>query len=291
VDTDLERAGGAATMTTQPKPDTEEVCRTLRDFQRATVDYAYRRLYLDPDRVDRFLVADEVGLGKTWVAKGVIAQAVAHLWDKKKRIDVLYICSNAEIARQNINRLNLGESKDQAFASRLTLLPLQLRDLNKRKVNFISFTPGTSLDFGTSSGARRERAVLYWLLADIWDLRGTAAKNLLQANAGIESWRSLLDEVKSEIDEQNGFEAAVVQRFKEALLADPSLAADFEAQSEFFGRARKRLVPYERRHARNQLIARLRRALARSCLAVFEPDHPRRVPALPQLASDRRHEG
>jgi hypothetical protein len=272
METHLERTGGVATMTTQPKPDAEEVCRSLRDFQRATVDYAYRRLYLDPDLVDRFLVADEVGLGKTWVAKGVIAQAVAHLWDKKKRIDVLYICSNAEIARQNISRLNLGESKDQAFASRLTLLPLQLRDLNKRKVNFISFTPGTSLDFGTSSGARREPAVLYWLLSDIWALRGTAAKNLLQANAGMESWRNLVDEVRSEIDEQGGFEPVVVQRFKEALAVDPSLAADFNAQVQFFGRARKRLVPYEQRHARNQLIARLRRALARSCLAVFEPD-------------------
>ena len=259
-------------MTIPPKPDAEEVCRSLRDFQRGTVQYAYRRLYLDSDRVDRFLVADEVGLGKTWVAKGVIAQAVAHLWDTKKRIDVLYICSNAEIARQNINRLNLGESKDQAFASRLTLLPLHLRDLNKRKVNFISFTPGTSLDFGTSSGARRERAVLYWLLAGIWDLRGTAAKNLLQANAGTENWRNLLDEVKSKIDEQNGFEQAVVVRFKETLDANPSLAADFAVQLESFGRARKRLAPYEQRHARNQLIARLRRALARSCLAVFEPD-------------------
>ncbi|AMN39048.1 helicase-related protein [Rhodoplanes sp. Z2-YC6860] len=259
-------------MTTQPKPDADEVCQSLRDFQRATVDYAFRRLYLDLDRVDRFLVADEVGLGKTWVAKGVIARAVTHLWDKKKRIDVLYICSNAEIARQNVNRLNLGDSKDQAFASRLTLLPLHLRDLNERKVNFISFTPGTSLDFGTSSGARRERAVLYWLLDDIWGLRGTAAMNLLQANAGIESWRRLLDEVKSEIVEQGGFEPAVVQRFNEALIADPSLASDFEEQSQLFGRARKRLVPYEQRHARNQLIARLRRALARSCLAVFEPD-------------------
>jgi Helicase conserved C-terminal domain len=272
LEADLERAGGAATMTVQPKPDAEEVCRSLRDFQRATVDYAYRRLYLDPDRIDRFLVADEVGLGKTWVAKGVIAQAVAHLWDKKRRIDVLYICSNAEIAHQNINRLNLGESKEQAFASRLTLLPLHLRDLNQRKVNFISFTPGTSLDFGTSSGARRERAVLYWLLSDIWGTRGTAAKNLLQANAGMQSWRNLLDDVKAEVDEQGGFEPAVVTRLKEALAADPSLAADFEEQSQFFGRARKRLAPYEQRHARNQLIARLRRALARSCLAVFDPD-------------------
>ena len=46
-------------MTTQLKPDADDICRSLRDFQRATVDYAYRRLYLDGDRVDRFLVADE----------------------------------------------------------------------------------------------------------------------------------------------------------------------------------------------------------------------------------------
>src|SRR5262249_22124625 len=38
------------------------------------------------------------------------------------------------------------------------------------------------------------------------------------------------------------------------------------------GRARKRLAPHEQRQPRNQLIARLRRALARSCLAVFEPN-------------------
>jgi hypothetical protein len=131
-----------------------------------------------------------------------------------------------------------------------------LRDLNERKVNFISFTPGTSLDFGTSSGARRERAVLYWLLADIWDLRGSSAKNLLQANAGMRGWRNLLDEVKFEIDKQGGFDSAVVQRFKYALDADPSLAVDFEAQSEFFARARKHLAPYERRNSRGPVSIR-----------------------------------
>jgi hypothetical protein len=255
-----------------PRPDPDEICRPLRDFQHATVDYTFRRLYLDTDRVDRFLVADEVGLGKTWIAKGVIARAVSHLWEKKDRIDVLYICSNAEIARQNINRLNLGGSKKQAFASRLTLLPLELSGLKERKLNLISFTPSTSLDLGTSSGSRRERAVLYWLLWEIWDFHGTSAKNFLQANVQIRNWRSLLDEVRSEIDELNGFEPILVERFKEELAADPSLANDFRAQLPFFSRARDRQIPNEPRQARNRLIARLRRALARACLAVFEPD-------------------
>ena len=38
-------------------------------------------MYEDPDLVHRFLVADEVGLGKTLVARGVIAKAIDHLRD------------------------------------------------------------------------------------------------------------------------------------------------------------------------------------------------------------------
>ena len=36
----------------------------LKDFQRKTVDYVFKRLYGD-DPTSRFLIADEVGLGKT----------------------------------------------------------------------------------------------------------------------------------------------------------------------------------------------------------------------------------
>ena len=47
------------------KPDLEKSLSVLKDFQRRTVDYVFRRLYLDGDDcVKRFLVADEVGLGK-----------------------------------------------------------------------------------------------------------------------------------------------------------------------------------------------------------------------------------
>ncbi len=40
----------------------------LKDFQRRAVDYVFRRLYTDEDRVNRFLFADEGGLGETFVA-------------------------------------------------------------------------------------------------------------------------------------------------------------------------------------------------------------------------------
>lgn len=106
------------------KPNIQAVLSGLKDFQLQTVDYVFQRLYLDENPAQRFLIADEVGLGKTLVAKGVIAKAIDYLWDKRKRIDIIYICSNYEIARQNINRLNIT-SNGFSLASRITLLPLK----------------------------------------------------------------------------------------------------------------------------------------------------------------------
>ena len=57
-----------------PKP----VLDGLKDFQRKTVDHVFDQLY-GPRQTKRFLVADEVGLGKTLVARGVIAKAIEHL--------------------------------------------------------------------------------------------------------------------------------------------------------------------------------------------------------------------
>ena len=73
---------------------------TLKDFQVDTVEHVLRRLYDDPDHTDRFLVADEVGMGKTLVARGVIAGAIERLQHDAAvpRIDIIYICSNADIA-------------------------------------------------------------------------------------------------------------------------------------------------------------------------------------------------
>lgn len=75
----------------------------LKDFQRKTVEYVFKRLYGN-DPTSRFLIADEVGLGKTLVARGIIAKTLEHLQDEVDRVDVIYICSNAAIATQNVNR-------------------------------------------------------------------------------------------------------------------------------------------------------------------------------------------
>jgi hypothetical protein len=78
------------------RPDLETVLSPLKPFQRKTVDHAFHRLFLAEDSTDRFLVADEVGLGKTLVARGVIARAIDHLWETVDRIDIIYICRQPE---------------------------------------------------------------------------------------------------------------------------------------------------------------------------------------------------
>jgi len=132
------------------------VLASLKGFQRRSVDYVFERLYGE-DSTRRFLLADEAGLGKTLVARGVIAKTIEHLRAcGEKRIDIVYICSNADIARQNISRLNVTGKPDFQLATRITLLPQTVSGLAENPLNFSSFTPGTSFDLGHSPGQGEE---------------------------------------------------------------------------------------------------------------------------------------
>jgi hypothetical protein len=252
------------------RPDVSRVLGRLKDFQRASVDHVFRRLYTDADAVDRFLLADEVGLGKTHVARGVIARALEHLWEDVPRLDVVYLCSNAEIASQNISRLWLKELGDpeSAFSSRITLLPLHTGDLKGRKVNFVSFTPGTSFDLRSRGGIIQERALLYVLLEEAWGLKGKAPLNLLQGDAGDASWKGWLDWVRSQ---RTRIDAGLKSDFLRDLENHPQVQARFQQACERFARARER-IPREDRELRNAVVGELRRMLARSCIKALEPD-------------------
>ena len=226
------------------RPSVESVLGGLKDFQRDTVEYVFRRLYLDDEPAKRFLVADEVGLGKTLVARGLIAKTIDYLWDKEEQIDVTYICSDANIARQNINRLNVTGREDFALASRITLLPVMLRDLKRNRLNFISFTPGTSFDLKSSMGTVEERALLYWLLDGAWNLKGSGPYNLLQGYASRDRFRRAVDEFHRyyEIDPtlSEAFVSALGKREESELEAgEPDIRSSFEELCERFARSRK----------------------------------------------------
>ena len=80
----------------------------LKDFQRATVE-RIDTLFRENHR--RVLVADEVGMGKTLIARGTIVKtARIRLEEKDDLFKVVYICSNISIANQNIRKLKVSDT-------------------------------------------------------------------------------------------------------------------------------------------------------------------------------------
>jgi hypothetical protein len=239
--------------------DASVVLRGLKDFQRRTVDHVFDRLY-GGHGTRRFLVADEVGLGKTMVAKGLIARVLEHLQGRDRRLDIIYICSNAAIAAQNISRLNITGQKSATLASRLTLLPRELGRLQKNQVNFVSFTPGTTFDLKSRGGQADERALIYQMLKGTEWASGTGLLNLLQASKGRERWRELAARPLGSVD------PGLTSAFQRAVLGDEALSAELAEGCRQFARGSGDS------NLRYRLIGELRLRLAQTCLGALEPD-------------------
>jgi hypothetical protein len=252
-------------MTT--KPDFGFVYEGLKDFQRLSVDYIFNRLYHDPDQVNRFLIADEVGLGKTLVARGIIAKSLDYLWDKIERLDIIYICSNADIARQNVNRLNLS-ANGFTLASRITMLPAKLKELNQNKLNFISFTPGTSFNLHSSTGIINERALIYTVLKEAWGFGDDLGPiNMMQCMASEKNWRSHIESYQKE--QASYLDEELKQGFIEALREKPELKRTFFKLSHRYRIDNVHNTPWRER---NRLVGDLRYTLATSCIHAMKPD-------------------
>jgi hypothetical protein len=168
-----------------------------KPFQIATIDAAYRTL-TRKGGTRRFLVADEVGLGKTIVASGIIER----LSDKKVSagggpLSVLYVCSNLAIAKQNIVRLLSflpeAERKDAvATVDRPSLLSTRPKPAHSR-VHIYMLTPDTAI--ATRKGQRRdgrleERALALVLLHRVLSLPIRRLYRSFQRQAGSVSFGS-----------------------------------------------------------------------------------------------------
>jgi hypothetical protein len=248
--------------------DSTRALAPLKSFQRATVDHVCRRLFTDPDPVRRFLVADEVGLGKTLVARGVIARTIEALWHDVPRIDIIYVCSNGAIARQNLRKLNVMEGEAQSLPTRLTLLPLHLGmagGLRGKKVNFVSLTPNTAFKLTDGSGSMEERALLLRLMANL-ELPETGAINLFQAYAGTKGWRGAREAMAS-----RGIDANLADAFRTKLDQSPNLIASLRHLCERFADSPNSPDELARR-GRESMIGELRSLLAAECVSALEPD-------------------
>ena len=256
------------------RPEVEAILRPLKPFQRRTVEHAFTQLFEAPGASARFLVADEVGLGKTLVARGVIAKAIDYYWDSVGRIDIVYICSNQAIAHSNLPKLQVTGDEERSFAlaTRLTMLATELAgepgqpSLADSKLNFVSFTPGTSFNMGHSGGMAKERRVLFALLDGMIEPR-IGLMNLMQGGVTrTQWWRDKLDYEPLPLD------TGIRLQFQARFLNDQALRTDIdETIQTWFKKMRKR-YPQEARVARNRILGTLRRMLADICVQALQPD-------------------
>jgi hypothetical protein len=179
----------------------ERSLRMLKDFQRASVDVVYDRLYVQGQT--RMLVADEVGLGKTIVAKGIIAR---RLKDKLEQGDstplrVTYICSNQIIGQANVKKLDIypqQQSYDR-IVDRLAFLALKPQFIPSSLLCLNTLTPGTSFRSSEHAGDKRERMIIYSLLMSDKDLLTDVPNGLACLLRGpvqrpAKDWAELLEE-------------------------------------------------------------------------------------------------
>lgn len=120
------------------------------DYQKRAI----RRIvdsYMGECTSGRFLLADEVGLGKTIIARGVIRCLMCKLLEQeiagksgeqiKNEADyyyfnVIYICSNTNIAKQNEEKLGLGKNEDEGWTNRASCLSWKVFNSSKYEVEF-----------------------------------------------------------------------------------------------------------------------------------------------------------
>lgn len=256
--------------------DLDAVLKGLKPFQRAAVDHVTEQFFGDgaSERTGRFLIADETGLGKSIVARGVVARTIDEIRTAARGpINIIYVCSNQDLARQNLRRLNVTGQEETEVATRLSLLvqntALVSTDESSDAVNLLSLTPGTSFSSrGHRQGKAEERALIAYLLerSERPDPHSRRAgrdvlQGLVQRRSSFD-WlveqaesKPLVNEIVEEFENRVRV-AGVLDRFHR--LRDDHLA-DPEGKPQ-------------RWHRTQECIADLRRALAKAGASRLKPD-------------------
>ena len=185
------------------------------DFQHKTAE---RILSIFKNGHRRVLLADEVGLGKTFVAKQVID--LVRKWHKEEIKDdffkVVYVCSNANIADQNIEKLRGNNSSNvdnhmSISESRLSMQHLYItlsEKENKSKVengempeSIIPLTPTTSFRFSSAQGTVKERALIYEILSHLEEFKHVIDKLSEFLSCNVKDWDYYKNYYKRKVNE------------------------------------------------------------------------------------------
>lgn len=245
--------------------------QTIKDFQRAT---AQRILHIYKELGHRrVLLADEVGLGKTFVAREVIN--LVRQWHKEELHDdffkVVYICSNANIADQNIEKLGMDNHRLNISESRLSMQHLYITLANKRNAeaqqdgqmpeSIIPLTPSTSFRFFSAQGTANERALIFDILRHVPAFQPYEEALSRFLSCGVKSWPYLLHLYKGKIAECGEQYLRVMHEALQTRLS-PELTEQIIAYSL-----------HECTHAeRSVTINNLRRLFAEISIDMLDPD-------------------
>lgn len=237
-----------------------------KGFQRATAEQALRVL-TRKDGPRRFLVADEVGLGKTVVARTIIHRMMEN---RRRPLVVFYFSSNLNIAHQNRAKLlelldtEIDQNAASATADRLTLAANPANRPSHDRLHLYTLTPDTSVPMFRrrgSVGRLEERALIYRLLSSRFpSLDTTKFSNLCRGKrANQRTWASAIGrhaQIEGVRELQN--------QFVDTLRRDEYLKLS-EIDSLSIMSAIKREKP-------SRLIACFRTALATAVLREIHPD-------------------
>lgn len=250
--------------------------RIAEIFRKATVGENNEEKLTGGQR--RVLLADEVGLGKTIVAREVISR----VREMRKQVGdemfrVVYVCSNMQIVRQNIANLGVKENLDVS-ESRLSMqhLIIAKKDMELKRSTpgnmpemLIPLTPATSFSQNASGiGNIPERALMAVVLSRMEALKDFPtelkdffrSKGVRKTSAG---WQWFLEKYNKEVDKMG---PEYIEKISSMLQQYPQYQVIKSRLQEIF----KNHVEWNPDH--NRIINSLRRIFADISLSMLEPD-------------------
>ncbi|BBP70055.1 helicase [Pseudomonas sp. Seg1] len=241
----------------------------LKDFQRATVERIAEQ-FKDPQHSRRVLVADEVGLGKTVVAKGLIVSMLRD-WHRREPLRVTYICSNLSLAAENLAKLAVfpagsGWIRQPSYA-RLAQVAVCQPEQHSALLEICTLTPATSFSLTQGTGNRQERGIILAALLQHPQLRGFrhSLTALFQDRVQCaDSWQAERDQI-----EQQGLVKEIVASFHAAITFVSN-----DATPSLLERLRSTACLRAERHrgVKRELMRDLRVTFARCCATHLRAD-------------------
>ena len=243
-----------------------------KDFQLAT---AKRIIEIFRSGQKRVLLSDEVGLGKTIMARTVVEMAKSLPGIEDDGIyRVVYVCSNQNIIQQNTR--NLGIPKEDIMQMRESRLSMQHLILQERKMQqearhgadlpqqLIPLTPSTSFSITGGAGNGAERALIFAILKEMDEFKGKDARLswlLKTIYMGQKSWD---DYIANYCGRVNGCGTAYIEEIISLLRGNKTFNDNKNAIIDYVdGSANE--MPF-------WLINKLRVAFAQVSLNQLEPD-------------------